>query len=106
MANMLLKVTIAATGTPQQITKSLPSNNLGGNAGFDSANIYVQQLIFQNQGDNDMHIGDVTTSSTNGLLLSGSGTANFGAFINYGTYLSDWWVVGTEGDVLMVLYIK
>ncbi len=114
MANLNLKVTIGATGKTQ-ISTALPTRTGGtGNlaatnpsAPFaDGGNIYAQQLIFQNQGTNPMHVGDASTTATNGLLLSASGTANFGAFINYGSYLSDWWVVGTTGDVLFVLYIQ
>ena len=98
MANMNLKVTIASTGVAQNIADSLPASV--------KPNTYVQQMILQNQGANSMHIGDSTTTSTDGLLLSASGSANAGGFINYGTYLSDWWVVGTAGDVLFVLYIQ
>lgn len=108
MANLNLKVTIGASGKTQ-ISTALPQPAGGpGNVVGQPpvGNIYAQQIIFQNQGSNDMHVGDATTSSSNGLLLSSSGSANFGAFINYGTYLSDWWVVGTPGDVLFVLYIQ
>lgn len=98
MANMNLKVTIGSTGVAQNISASLPTTV--------PPNTFVQQMILQNQGSNPMHVGDVATTTTNGLLLSASGTANLGAFINYGTFLSDWWVVGTAGDVLFVLYVK
>ena len=108
MANLNLKVTIGASGKTQ-ISTALPqptggSGNVVGQPPV--GNIYAQQIIFQNQGANDMHLGDASTTSTNGLLLSSGGGANVGAFINYGTYLSDWWVVGTAGDVLFVLYIQ
>lgn len=107
MANMNLKVTIPASGKAR-ISDFLPTKN-GGNSVTKSTevgNIYAQNLFFQNQGGNQMWIGDATTTTTNGLLLGISGQANFSAFINYGTYLSDWWVAGTAGDVLFVLYIQ
>lgn len=109
MANLNLKVTIGASGKTQ-ISTALPQPTGGpGNVVGQPpvGNIFAQQLIFQSQSAaNNMWIGDATTSSTNGLLLTPTGTANMGAFINYGTYLSDWWVVGTPGDVLFVLYIQ
>jgi hypothetical protein len=109
MANLNLLVTIGPSGKTQ-ISTALPqptggpgnlTSNIAGNG-----NIYAQQMIFQNQGAANMWIGDATTTDVNGLLLGPSGSANFGAFINYGTYLSDWWVVGTPGQVLFVLYIQ
>lgn len=106
MADLLLQVTIANTGVPQQISKSLPAANRTGPELFDPQNTFAQQIIFQNKGSNNMMLGDTTVSTTRGLVLVPSGAANVGAFINYGTYLSDWWVVGTAGDVLTVLYIK
>jgi hypothetical protein len=109
MANLNLKVTIGASGKTQ-ISTALPQPTGGpGNVVGQPpvGNTYAQQLIFQNQSAaNNMWIGDATTTNTNGLLLTPSGTSNFGAFINYGSYLSDWWVVGTPGDVLFVLYIQ
>lgn len=115
MANLNLKVTIGASGKTQ-ISTAFPARTGGiGNATAtvaaspfaDAGAIYCQQIIFQNQGGHVMYIGDATTTSSNGLQLQASGgSANFGAFINYGTYLSDWWVVGTAGDVLFVLYIQ
>ena len=98
MANMNLKVPILATGVPQPISASLPNSV--------APATYVQQLILQNQGLNNMYVGDSSTTNSNGLLLGPSGSANAGSFMNYGTYLSDWWVVGTAGDVLFCLYIK
>jgi hypothetical protein len=107
MANMNLKVTIPASGKVQ-ISSALPRPT-GGDGQIVgqnlTGNIFAQQLIFQNQGANPMFIGDATTTTTNGLMLGIQGTANFGAFINYGTYLSDWFVAGTPGDTLFLIYI-
>jgi hypothetical protein len=114
MANLNLKVTIPASGKVQ-ISTFLPTRS-GGTGNLlasstaspfsDSGSIFAQQLLFQNQGTHNMWIGDATTTNTNGLILFATGSANFGAFIDYGTYLSDWWVVGTPGDVLFLLYIQ
>lgn len=107
MADHNLKVTIPASGKAH-ISDFLPQpsggpGNLKSNV-MGNGNIYVQQMILQNQGSNDMHFGDATTTATNGLLISSTGAANLGSFINYASYISDWWVVGTAGDVLFVLY--
>jgi hypothetical protein len=109
MANMNLLVTVPAGGKVN-IATFLPQpsggpGNLKSNV-MGNGNIYVQQMIIQNQGLNPCMIGDATTSATNGLQLSASGSANFGAFINYGSYLSDWWIYSALGTTIFILYIQ
>jgi hypothetical protein len=109
MANMNLLVTVPAGGKVN-IATFLPQpsggpGNLKSNV-MGNGNIYVQQMIIQNQGLANAWIGDATTTATNGLLLGPSGSANFGAFINYGSYLSDWWIVSTAGTTIFILYIQ
>jgi hypothetical protein len=109
MANLNLLVTVPASGKVN-IASFLPSLT-GGNGNlksplFATGDTYVQQLIFQNQGTGTVWIGDATTSVTNGLELTASGTANMGAFINYGTFLSDWWIASTAGSTVFILYIQ
>jgi hypothetical protein len=106
MADMLLQVTIAATGVPQQISKSLPANNQQGNAVFNNESIFFQQITFQNNGSNPMRLGDRSVSATRGIILGPSGSNTSTVPINYSTYLSDWWLEGTAGDVCDILYIK
>ena len=110
MANLIGQCTIPAGGKVQLSTGiQLPSNNSGGigAAPSQNGNIFVQQLIVQNNQAHNMRLGDVTVSSTKGLLLlANGGSFNGGAFINYGTYLSDWWINGTSGDVVDFIYIQ
>jgi hypothetical protein len=111
MANMNLAVTIPASGKIQ-ISTALPQPTGGpGNLTSNIAGqgtIYAQIIVFQNQGSHSMYIGDATTTGAvgGGLQLTPLGSADFSTAINYGTYLSDWWVAGTAGDVCMVLYIQ
>lgn len=119
MANLLLQVTIPASGKAK-VSSFLPTNNGVGNAVFDSGNIYVQWLAFQNNAANPIRYGDQSVSMTTPAAVNG-GTAGKGILlaagspgmsgsqstpINYGTYLSDWWIAGTAGDVIDVLYIQ
>jgi hypothetical protein len=102
-------VTIPASGKVQ-ISTALPQpvggpGNLKANMA-GNGNIFAQQLIFQNPGGNNMWIGDATTTAVNGLRLTAAVNVAVATPINYGTYLSDWWVVGTPGDQLFVLYIQ
>jgi hypothetical protein len=110
MANLLLQVTIPASGKVQ-ISTALPA--LTGGPGIGQApqigNIYVQQLMFQNNSATSIRIGDWSVSPTRGILLAPGtpgGSSNYGAFINYGTYLSDWWISGTAGAVIDIIYIQ
>ncbi|MDE2104228.1 MAG: hypothetical protein KGL39_43730, partial [Patescibacteria group bacterium] len=53
--------------------------------------------------------GDATVSSSKGILLSAGtpgGAGSQSTPVNYGTYLSDWWIAGTPGDVIDVLFIQ
>ncbi len=97
---VIFQVTIPTSGIVQ-ITAGLPKNV--------PANTYVQQLIIQDNAGSSIRIGDTTVSSTKGILLSPGtpgGSLNIGAFMNYGSYLSDWWIAGTSGAVIDILYIQ
>ena len=94
----LIQVTIAVTGTRQQISPNLNGVN-------QSNQVYASLLIIQNNGTNNMRIGDNTVSSTKGIVLypsGGSVTAN--PFIVRGTMLAQWYIEGTAGDVCDILY--
>jgi hypothetical protein len=109
MANLIGQCTIPASGKVQLSTGiQQPTITTGVGIGpFPTGNLYVQQLIVQNNAAHSMRLGDVTVSSTKGIVLGiGAGSANAGGFINYGSYLSDWWVAGTAGDVVDFLYIQ
>jgi hypothetical protein len=114
MANLLGQVTIPASGKVQLSTGiQQPGVSVGaGVGGPQVGNIFCQTLQIQNNGSHVMRCGDVTVSATRGIALQpatsppGGGSDNLSGFINYGTYLSDWWVAGTAGDVCDFLYIQ
>lgn len=89
----IIKVTIGAGGTTQITT---------------NANLYASIITLQNQGAASMTIGDNTVATNGGIILAtgtpvgGSGT--FQMAFPRGTHLVDWWVNGTAGQVLSVLY--
>ena len=110
MANLLGQVTIPASGKVQLSTAlQVPTGGPGNLVGMPPiGNIYFQQLQVQNNGTsgNNLRLGDWSVSATRGIIVFPTGSDNLGAFINYGSYLSDWWVFGTAGDVIDFLYIQ
>lgn len=89
---VLLQVTIGASAT--QLTAS---------------QIQVRQLMIQNNAAHLVRVGDSTVTSSKGIYLAagpGGGSFNSGPVNIYETFLSDWYVAGTNGDVVDVLYVK
>lgn len=87
---VLLQVTIGAAAT--QISPSA---------------IFVQTLMVQDNAAHNVRVGDSTVSSTKGILISlGSPGGSYNTTLNFprGTILSQWYLAGTEGDVIDVLY--
>jgi len=108
MANLIGQCTIPVSGKVQLSTGiQQPGVTQGAGVGAPPVgNLYVQQLLVQNNGGNDMRLGDVTVTASRGLVLGSSGSINMGAFINYGTFLSDWYCYGTAGDVVDFVYVQ
>jgi hypothetical protein len=74
---------------------------------FTALDIPVRQVWVQNNGGtNTMRVGDVNTSSTVGIKLStnSSPISVCGPFNDHADNLKDFWVAGTQNDVLDVLY--
>jgi hypothetical protein len=75
---------------------------------FTTADIPVRQIMVQNNAAHSMRIGDSSVSSTKGALLaSGSpgGSINMGPFYDNPENLKDWWVSGTQNDVVDIIYL-
>lgn len=90
MAVHLLQVTIGA-GTRTQVSATA---------------IQARQAMFQNNGSNAMRLGDSTTTTTKGAnLVASGGTLNSGPLMVQQVDLSQWYVAGTQNDVLDVIYI-
>jgi hypothetical protein len=74
---------------------------------FTTKDTPVRQVIVQNNAAHVMRIGDVnTTASIGAVLASGSpgGSMNLGPFDTTKENLMDWYVAGTNADVLDVIY--
>jgi hypothetical protein len=79
----------------------------GTNTQVTTQNIYASIVVFQNNAANNMRIGDNTTTSSKGITLaSGSpgGSATLQIFPPRGTLLSSYYVAGTAGQVIDILY--
>ena len=86
----LLQVTIGAAATQ-----------------FTTGDFPVRQLIVQNNATHSMRIGDYSVSATKGALLaSGSpgGSINMGPFYDSPENLKEWWVAGTQNDLVDILF--
>ena len=64
-----------------------------------------QQFIPQNNGSNNMRMGDVTVSTTKGIILSPTGSLSVAPALQYSGDLSEFYVVGTSGDVLDIMIL-
>ena len=76
-----------------------------------NANAGARQLIFQNNAAHVMRVGDSNTTSSRGALLNAASGGNGGGSLSVGPYypnslnLAEWYVAGTQNDVLDVLYL-
>lgn len=93
----LIQATIAVTGTAQQISPNL--NSYG-----QSGQVYCSVLVIQNNGSNNMRVGDNTTTATKGIIIYPAGSITTQPLILRGTMLAAWWIEGTAGDVADILY--
>jgi hypothetical protein len=68
------------------------------------ATIPFQWATFQNNGSNNMRIGDATTSATKGILLYPSGSITFGPAQHEGQNLNEWYVYIVSGDKCDIMF--
>ena len=109
MADGTMRVIIPASGVVN-LSSGLPSSV--------QPDILMQSLTIQNNTIHPMRYGLTNLVSVTapaavsggqaglGILLFPSGSGGNVAFFNYTSLLSDWWVAGTAGDVVDVLFIK
>jgi len=91
----ILQVTLGAGATP---LASAATSTLG---------LYCSLLVIQDNATHTMRVGDSTVSATRGMLLaSGSpgGSGTFQLSVERGTLLEQWYVFGTAGDLVDVLF--
>jgi hypothetical protein len=73
-----------------------------------ATSVPCRQLFFQNNQGHNMRVGDANTTVNRGALMASGtpgGSVNLGAFTASNTDLQDWYVAGTPGDVLDVIYV-
>lgn len=66
-------------------------------------------IQFQNNATHTMRVGDSTVTSSRGILLPAGpagGTLYLGPYRAYNINIADFWAVGTQGDVLDVIYTQ
>ncbi len=93
----LIQVTLGSGAT--QITPNLDAST--------GKNIYASALIIQNNAANACRVGDNTVTTSRGIALppgspGGSSTITF--TMTRGSLLSQWYIAGTSGNVIDVLY--
>jgi hypothetical protein len=90
-------IQLTLTGAAQQISPNLDGLN-------QSGQVYCSLLVIQNNGADNVRVGDNTVTATRGILLSPLGSSTFEPFLFRGTMLAQWWVIGTAGQLLDILY--
>jgi hypothetical protein len=76
-----------------------------------AAKLGVRELNIQNNAAHNCRVGAANVSATLGIQLStqsggGGGDITAGTFnISNATFLNEWYVFGTQNDVIDVLYI-
>lgn len=68
----------------------------------------VKWLCIQNNSTHNFRLGDSTVSSTKGIALatgSPGGSLTLTADTAYNTDLSQWWVFGTQNDLVDILWL-
>jgi hypothetical protein len=67
-------------------------------------NIYCSVLIFQNNASHNVRVGDNTVTASRGILLNPGGSNTLTVCPPHGTLLSQYYLYGTSGDVIDVMY--
>jgi hypothetical protein len=63
-----------------------------------------QWATYQNNGTNEMRIGDSSTDSTHGIVLFAGGALTFGPAQHEGQNLNEWFVYIVSGDICDIIY--
>ncbi len=69
--------------------------------------VKCRQVILQNNAAAAMWLGDSSVTTSNGIYLAsgpGGGVFNTGVFSPYPARLSDFFVVGTSGQIVTIFY--
>ena len=92
----VLAVTIAATNTAQRVIVRGPV--------IDNSNTAFQAMYAQNQGSHNAYLGDYTNAGANtAILLFPTGDFNGAQPIAQASDLKEFYVYGTQGDVIVFM---
>lgn len=95
-----LQVTLLAGKTPIVATAPTQSQT--------QIRISFQSLTIQNNSADPVRVGDTNVSATRGILLAGGspgGSITIDSLMEYSSDLSEWYLFGTQGDIIDVLYL-
>ena len=73
-----------------------------------TTSITVKQLSFQNNGGHNIRVGGhMVTSSLGMLIATGTpgGALTFGDGVTVSSNLREWYIAGTQNDVIEVMYV-
>ena len=76
-----------------------------GNVRFPALQAQPQTLVLSVNGSNVVRVGDVTTSTTKGVVLPSKSVTVIPLGQDYSTRTDEWYCAGTSGDVLDVMVI-
>jgi hypothetical protein len=76
-----------------------------GNVRFPSLQAQPQTLVLSVSGSNVVRVGDVSTSSTVGIVLQPKTVTVIPLGQDYSTRTNEWYAAGTSGDVLDVMVL-
>lgn len=107
----VLSLVLLAPGIADAVAIHTMQVTLGAGATqLTTSPIFVRQVIFQNNATHTVRVGDAAVTSSRGALLiagPGGGTMNLGENTTGGEIdLSTFWLVGTNTDVIDVIYIN
>lgn len=73
-----------------------------------TTSIVCRQVQFENNATHNIHVGDSLTSGSRGALLlpNSVGSQNFGPFAGDYLDLSQFFISGTNGDVVDLIYFQ
>ena len=84
------QITLTAAATPL-----IPAGN---------PNVYASVLSIQDNAGHDVRVGDNTVTASRGQAVTANGSIYTAPVPPRGTLLNQWFVFGTNGDVIDFLY--
>lgn len=106
LAVVCLLTAIASTSAINTLQVTIGA---GGNTQISTLDLFAKEVFIQNNAAHDVRVGDSNTSTTKGALLltTTHGSLTAGPFLDPRLInLKEWFVAGTQNDVVDVIYIQ